>query len=405
MLWLRFQLNFQSHSQEGERCSLVTKIGISGTGFIGSGVARLLLNHHPDLPVNSILTRRPVTSLGDMPGASKLTQSLDCMIDSCDLVVECSGDVMHATNVVAAAMLAGKPVVTMNAEFHVTTGSYFVDKGFISEAEGDQPGCLAALREDMLQMGFKPMVYGNMKGYLNHNPTREDMIYWSTKQGISSSQTTSFTDGTKLQIEQVLIGNAVGATIAQQGLIGVRTDDLSHAANELCAVASDLNCPIVDFTLSSKLAPGVFIAGTHDSCQAQALKYYKLGDGPYFSLLRPYHLCAFEVVKTIRRAVNGGPVLLNNGSRPSLSVAAIAKRTLKKGESIASPVGGFMVRGEAIKAADSPDHIPIGILKGATLLRDVEPGHILSWSDVETVDCLATEIAMCLFRRSAIKAA
>ena len=51
---------------------------------------------------------------------------------------------------------AGLPVVTMDAELQVTTGSYFAKKGFITEAEGDQPGCLAALDEEARQMGFLP---------------------------------------------------------------------------------------------------------------------------------------------------------------------------------------------------------------------------------------------------------
>jgi predicted homoserine dehydrogenase-like protein len=376
---------------------LVTKLGIAGTGFIGSGIARLILNHHADLDVASILTRRTISELTSIPGARSLTQSIDQFVDSCDLIVECSGDPVHATNVVNAALLAGKPVVTMNSEFHVTTGSYFVGRGYLTEAEGDQPGCLAALREDMLQMGFKPLVYGNMKGFLNHNPTPEDMLYWSSRQGIAPSQTTSFTDGTKMQIEQVLIGNAAGATVAQQGLIGIKGDDLNIAANELCKVAMELDCPIVDYTLSSKLAPGVFIAATHDDCEVQSLKYYKLGEGPYYALLRPYHLCAFETIKTIRRAINGGPVLLNNSSKPQLSVAAIAKRSITKDEVIDAPTGGFMIRGEAVDAAKAHDHVPIGILKGARLLTDIEPGQMLTWSDVELVDSLAVTIAKSIF--------
>jgi len=384
---------------------LVTKVGLAGTGFIGSGIARLIVNHHSDLEVSSVLTRRLTEELSLFPSTKGVTQSIAKFVESCDLVVECSGDPVHATNVVDAALQAGKPVVTMNSEFHVTTGSYFVDRGYLTEAEGDQPGCLAALREDMLQMGFKPLVYGNMKGFLNHNPSPEDMLYWSRRQGIAPSQTTAFTDGTKMQIEQVLIGNAAGATIAQQGLIGIKSDDLNVAADELCKVAVGLDSPIVDYTLSSKLAPGVFIAATHDACEVQALKYYKLGEGPYFALLRPYHLCAFETIKTIRRAINGGSVLLNNGSEPRLSIAAIAKRVIKRDEVIDAPTGGFMIRGEAVEVSKANDHVPIGILKGARLLTNIEPGQMLTWSDVELIDSLAARIAKSLFCRIKILAA
>ena len=120
--------------------------------------------------------------------------SIDELVDHSDVVVECSGEVAHATLVVERAMLAGKPVVTMDAEFHVTVGSHFAQLGWLSEAEGDQPGCLAALNEEARDMGFVPLVYGNIKGFLNHHPERETMSYWSQRQGISQQQVTSCTN-------------------------------------------------------------------------------------------------------------------------------------------------------------------------------------------------------------------
>src|SRR5690606_28580474 len=135
-----------------------------------------------------VLTRRSLQTFNDFPLPDLLTNSLDDLIDHSDLIVECSGDVFNGTEVIERAFEAGLPVVTVNAELQVTTGSYLAAKGFITEAEGDQPGSLAALREEALQMGFKPLVYGNMKGYLNHNPLPEDMVYWARRQGISVDQ-------------------------------------------------------------------------------------------------------------------------------------------------------------------------------------------------------------------------
>jgi predicted homoserine dehydrogenase-like protein len=377
---------------------LVTKIGISGTGFIANGIIRLLLNHHRDLVPAIVLTRRPKINGKDFILADRLTNSLDDFVDGCDLVVECSGDPVHATDVVDMALKAGKSVVTMNAEFQVTTGSYFVDKGYITEAEGDQPGCLAALHQDVVQMGFKPLVYGNMKGYLNHHPVPDEMQYWADRQGFSRTQTTSFTDGTKLQVEQVLIGNAVGATIARQGLIGPQCDDLNVAANELSNAAMAVGNPIVDYVLSSKLPSGVFIVATHDECEHLALRNYRLGSGPYFVLLRPYHLCAIEAIKTMRQTLRGERPLLQNGSKPILGVAAIAKQELEKGSAIDYATGGFMIRGEAVKLAASPNHVPIGVLQGARLRQSIEPGQMLTWDDVELVESKAVRIAESLFR-------
>ena len=108
----------------------------------------------------------------------------------------------------------------MDAELQITSGTYLSTLGVLTEAEGDQPGALAALHREALAMGFRPLVYGNLKGYLNHQPKLEDMQYWAQFQGISLDQVTAFTDGTKLQIEQVLVANGLGATIACRGCWG-----------------------------------------------------------------------------------------------------------------------------------------------------------------------------------------
>ena len=50
----------------------------------------------------------------------------------------------------------------------------FVERGLLSEAEGDQPGCLAALAEDAVATGFQPLVYCNMKAFLNRDPNPEE---------------------------------------------------------------------------------------------------------------------------------------------------------------------------------------------------------------------------------------
>ncbi len=93
-----------------------TRIGIVGTGFIASGL-RHLIQASPDFVASKILTRRPLNSLNDHPHGV-LTNSINELVDHSDIVFECSGDVVHATDVVLAATNAKKKVVTLNAEFH-----------------------------------------------------------------------------------------------------------------------------------------------------------------------------------------------------------------------------------------------------------------------------------------------
>jgi predicted homoserine dehydrogenase-like protein len=386
--------------------NIPTRIGIAGTGAMSRSVAKVLSRHHPDLRVTRVLTRRPIDSVTNFPLSGVLTNSLNELIDQSELIVECTGETGYATDVIEGAFEAGRSAITMNVQMHVTTGSYLASKGYLSEAEGDQPGSLAALHEEAVQMGFKPLVYGNMKGFLNTNPTLQEMEFWAERQGISVTQTTGATDGTKLQMEQVLIGNHCGATIVKQGLEGPLTDDLAQASSDLAAIAERIGQPIADYVLAKNMSSaGIFVACRHDDDFRELLAYYKMGQGPYYVLSRPYHLCSLEVVKTIRRALSGTPPLLTNSPRPALSVGAVAKRVLDPGECIDKGVGGMALRGEALKISEAPNHVPIGVTDGAVMRRRVEPDQLVCRDDVEIQDTRANRIALGIIDAAARRAA
>lgn len=364
------------------------RIGIIGTGLIGTGLIRLI-NIQSDVCVSRILTRRNISNMYSYISSEKLSNSVEELILHSDLIVECSGDVIYGSEIISKILEAQLPVVTMNAELQVTIGSYLAERGFITEAEGDQPGCLAALNENIKQMGFHPVVYGNIKGFLNINPKREDMEYWSKRNGISLGMTTSFTDGTKVHIEQALVANGMGADILDSGLAGVEAED-SIVGGQILAELSNQDKVISDYILSPKSPPGVFITATHDEDQRETLRYYKMGEGPYYTLQTNFHLCHLEILKTIRRVLSGGSVLLNNGTTPRISVAAIAKRKLLPGDQVIHGIGSFEVRGEAIRIADAENHIPIGLLRDAIIKRPLEEGEMLLFSDLDIPDTYAS---------------
>jgi predicted homoserine dehydrogenase-like protein len=366
------------------------RIGVVGTGFIACGLLSILAGA-PDMRPARVLSRRNPTELSGL-ALENFTNSVQELIDSSDLIVECSGDVHHGAEVIHAAMLAGKPVVTIGTEFHVTVGSWFVGKGMLTEAEGDQPGSLAALHEEVTNMGFRPLVYGNIKGFLNHHPTDEEMEYWSRQQGISLQQVTSFTDGTKVQMEQAFIGNGLGAGIITQGLLGPSGMSLREGGEFLAARAKILGQPVSDYLLNHHLPAGVFITAEHPHAGAEVLRYLKMGEGPYYTLLRPYHLCHLEAPRTIRRVLRGGPPLLDNSTNPKLGVCAVAKRKLEPGETMVRGPGGNKVRGEAFVLDGIPDAAPLGLLAGARLRRRVQPGDVLLLDDVDLRDTFAARI-------------
>lgn len=364
------------------------RVGIVGTGFVSRHFL-LALERREDLEVSRVLTRRPLDTCGEFPRPDLLTDARDELLERADVVFECTGDPLYATDTIAAALDVGLPVVTLNAEFHVTAGSDFVGRGLVSEAEGDQPGSEAALKEYVEEMGFEPLVFGNMKGFLNENPTRKEMEYWGERQGLSLAMVTSFTDGTKVQIEQALVANGLGGDIARRGLLGPEMDDLDEAASFLASEAERVGRPISDYVLSRGLPHGVFIVARHDERQQASLEYLKLGKGPYYVLQRPAVLVHLEVARTIERVLRTGKPLLDNSREPRVGVAAVAKRDLEPGDRIPHGIGSFDVRGVAVRIADTPDHMPIGLVQDAVVRRKVNAGDVLSLDDLEIPETAA----------------
>jgi len=218
------------------------------------------------------------------------------------------------------------------------------------------------------------------------------MEYWGARSNLSLEMVTSFTDGTKVEIEQVLVANGLGATIVQEGLLKVKSDSMLEAGTILANKAKELGEPVSDYVLSPKLPAGVYIVAEHDDEQMAALKYYKLGEGPYYIIERTYHLCHLEIIKTIKRVLDGGGVLLNNGANPRFSVAAIAKHDIKAGDKIKKGIGSFDVRGEAVFIKKHPNHVPIGLLADATFIKDVPEGAIVTFDDVSLPESLALDV-------------
>ena len=365
------------------------RIGVVGTGFVARHFVTELLRRS-DWSLGQVLTRRPHDTIQGIPDTA-LTDSVDALIESGDIILECTGDIGHATAVASKVLSAGKPLVTLNPEFHVTTGSAFVGRGLLTEAEGDQPGSLARLAEDAVIMGFEPLVYGNMKGFLNRLPQSDDMRYWAARQGLSLPMVTSFTDGTKLQIEQCLIGNFRRADIAAEDLLGPAVDELDEAAAILGEAALRAGGPITDYALSAKLPHGVFIVARHDKVQSAALRYLKLGEGPFYTLVQPNILVHLEAFKTLERVASGQGALLHNTARPHLSVAAVAKRRLLPGERIERGCGSFALRGICVRITDRPDHLPIGLANDLHIRRTIEPGQVLGMADVDLEATTALE--------------
>lgn len=380
------------------------RVGISGSGFVARSVAAVLART-PDFAVTGVLTRRPVTlSAGHFPDGV-LTNARDALIERADIVFECSGDTAHAAEVLLAAGTAGRHLVTLSAEAQVTIGTELLHRGFsVTEAYGDQPGAQAELAEEARAIGFEPVAYVNFKGFHDPDPTPENMRFWSEKQASTLRAVTSYTDGGKLQIEQVLVANGLNAGIARLGMIGGAVDDL-HDLDHLAEAADALGRPVSDYIVHPKGPKGVVIVATCPLAELtpdySVFAKVRTKGGRGYVLLKPHYFVHLEVPKTLRRMVAGRPPLITNGLRPTALIAAVAKRAIPAGSVIETALGGFELRGEAAPIAGHEDAVPITLLDGARTRRAIEPGAVIREADVEVPETLARA----LWRRTVVRVA
>lgn len=376
---------------EGRR----VRVGISGSGFVARALWPVLAAT-PDFTVTGVLTRRPVALSADGFPEAVLTNSADEMIERADIVFECSGDTSHAAEVLMAAGAAGRALVTMNAEAQVTVGTELLHAGFsLTEAHGDQPGATAELAAEVRAIGFTPVAYVNLKGFHDPDPSRDSMLYWSEKQKSTLAAVTSYTDGGKMQIEQVLIANGLNAGIARQGMIGGAVDDLLDLGY-LAAEAARIGRPVSDYVVHPKGPKGVLVLATSEDAARtpdySVFSKVRTHDGRAYMLLKPHYFVHAEVPKTLRGVVAGLPPVITNSLAPTVSIGAVAKRAIPAGTRIETGLGGFELRGEAVTIAEAPDAVPITLLDGAVTRHALEPGALVTEADVDVPETLARRL-------------
>ncbi len=115
----------------------------------------------------------------------------------------------------------------------------------------------------------------------------------------------------------------------------------------------------------------------------------KTTEGLAYIMLRPYHLCHLEALNTVRRVIAGEDALINNSANPEFTIAALAKGKITRGNVIEKGAGGFDVRGVAVKIRTNKDAVPICLLQNTRVIRDIEPGQIVRFDDVEMADTQA----------------
>jgi predicted homoserine dehydrogenase-like protein len=314
-----------------------------------------------------------------------------------NVVVTMTGTIEYETEIAIATLNAKKHLITMNMELQATVGTELkriADQHgvIITDVIGDQPGSLARFMAQVKLMGFKPILAGNMKRFLNLHATQATMKSWADNKGLQVRKVTSYTDGTKQSFELSVVANYFGMKVTQFGMKGPALENIKDVLTAFDWEALPRE-GAVDYVIGKNLFPGIFVVGEHlDPHQTSYLQYLSLGDGPRYVLFEPYHLCHLEVPLTIANIVFFGQETINNGLNPRTRTVAVSKFDVQKGQ-ILDGIGGDCAYGAVDNIESSDDFLPMGFTDGAVVKRNIPQDTPLELSDVTLPSNTATRLA------------
>jgi predicted homoserine dehydrogenase-like protein len=207
----------------------------------------------------------------------------------------------------------------------------------------------------------------------------------ATRRNMNPRMLVEFVDGSKTMVELVALANATGLVPDIPGMHGP-----SAAVDMLHRVL----CPrdeggllsrkgVVDFTVARGVAPGVFaVAEIRHPRLRERMNDLQLGDGPYYTFYRPYHLTSLEVPLSAAAAVVHRTSHMRPLATPVAEVGARAKRNLATGETL-DAIGEYCYRGFALARSDALAHnaLPLGLAQGARVTRDIAAGDYLTYAN------------------------
>jgi predicted homoserine dehydrogenase-like protein len=406
--------------QERGRNKNPVRVAMVGAGFMARGIALQILNSVPGMRLVAISNRHPeaakriyseagAKSVISVDSVAQLEAALDreqyavtddpmilCAAQGIDAILEVTGSIEFAANVVLSAINNRKHTIIMNAELDGTVGcllKVYSDRAgvVLTNTDGDQPGVIMNLYRFVKGLGVRPVLCGNIKGLHDpyRNPTTQQEFARKWQQ--TANMVTSFADGTKISYEQAIVANATDMRVGKRGMLGPTVPfgtPIQEAADWYPLELLMEGKGIVDYVVGAMPNPGVFVLGTHDHpTQQHYLNLYKLGAGPLYCFYTPYHLCHFEVPSTIARAVLFHDAAITPLGAPKVEVIATAKTDVKQGQ-VLDGIGYYMTYGQCENAhvARAEGLLPMGLAEGCRLRRDIRKDHVLTYDDVEIPD-------------------
>ncbi len=311
-----------------------------------------------------------------------------------DVIIESTGVPEIGTCATLRSVRHGHPVAMMNVETDITVGPllnwYAKHKGQLyALAAGDEPAACKELYDFADAIGFTIVAAGKGKNNpLDRHSAPDDpkVQAEAARRGLSPHMLIEFVDGSKTMVEMAAVSNATGLVPDVRGMHGPQTDrDHLHEVFRLKEDGGVLNkMGVVDFGIG-RVAPGVFlIVRTDHPRLREAMVLRDMGQGPYYTLFRPYHLCSIEVPLTcamlaLRKKANMVPL-----DRLTSEVFAVAKKDLQPGD-VLDKIGGVSYYSliDTYEKARQEDLLPIGLAFGAKVKRKIAIDEPIKVSDVE----------------------
>lgn len=307
-----------------------------------------------------------------------------------DAVIEASSSIGAALPTALLAMERGKHLILMNSELDLMFGPLLQEvarqRGVVcTSCDGDQYGALKHLIDDIKSWGFELVMAGNIKGYLDRYATPSSIVIEADKRSLDYRMCTSYTDGTKLNIEMAIIANTFDLTISETGMAGPKARHVNEIFDcfDFARLYEDRR-PIVDYILGAQPGGGVFVVGYCEApYQRSMLSYYKMGEGPFYLFYRPYHLCHIESMQVVRKAVKLGETFMGPSAGLKTNVFAYAKRDLPEG-TVLDGIGGFDCYGhiEVVNDHASAAGLPICLAENVILTKSISKDQRITLTDV-----------------------
>lgn len=323
-------------------------------------------------------------------GKTAIADNVDAILESglIDVVIDATGIPAVGAEIGLKAMERGKHLVMMNVEADVTIGAYLRREAerlgvVYSLGAGDEPSSCMELIEFVSAMGHKIVCAGKGKNNpLNFDAVPEAYMEEATRRHMNPRLLVEFVDGSKTAVEMCAIANATGLIPDCDGMHGPSAGPKELAKTLIPKADGGLLNGIgrVDYSIGKGVSPGVFviIEAEHPRIR-ERMTDLKMGDGPYFEFIRPYHLTSLEVPLTCARAVLYGKADMVPLDRPVSEVAAVAKRDLKAGETL-DQIGEYTYRAWAMETsrARAARALPAGLLTGAVTTAAIAKGELIT---------------------------